>query len=93
MHVISFRPPSQDPRASEPLGGRGRAALTSADDYADLMEQTVRELRYAPIDREYSAQILARCARSTWIYLDLVDAWLCSVPLNGPCLYAWLVKV
>jgi len=35
--------------------------LTSADDYADLMEQTVRELRYAPIDREYSAHILSRC--------------------------------
>ena len=47
-------------RSSEPLGGLGRAALTSADDYADLMQQTVRDLRYAPIDREYSGQILKR---------------------------------
>ena len=51
---------AQGLRSSEPLGGLGRAALTSADDYADLMQQTVRDLRYAPIDREYSGQILKR---------------------------------
>ncbi|GAX74914.1 hypothetical protein CEUSTIGMA_g2360.t1 [Chlamydomonas eustigma] len=51
-------PQARDRDRSMPLGGQGRAALTSADDYADLMDSTVRELRYAPVDREYSAQIL-----------------------------------
>eukprot|EP00967_Tisochrysis_lutea_P133914 scaffold235805_cov20-Tisochrysis_lutea.AAC.1 len=34
------------------------ATMTPADDYADLICSLVRELRYSPLDREYSTQIL-----------------------------------
>ncbi|GIL64840.1 hypothetical protein Vafri_18721, partial [Volvox africanus] len=41
-------------------GHRRSLELSAADDYADLLATTVRELRYAPLDRSYAQHILGR---------------------------------
>ncbi|GIL98814.1 hypothetical protein Vretimale_4013, partial [Volvox reticuliferus] len=41
-------------------GQRRSLQLSAADDYADLLATTVRELRYAPLDRSYAQHILGR---------------------------------
>jgi len=51
--------PSAIARLSMRVDTNGNAAtMTPADDYADLICSLVRELRYSPLDREYSTQIL-----------------------------------
>lgn len=52
------QPQSYDARGSRPLGGQGRAAVSSSDDFADLLEQTVRELKGSPVDREFAQNCL-----------------------------------
>ncbi|KAF5837793.1 hypothetical protein DUNSADRAFT_3865 [Dunaliella salina] len=51
--------PSAIARLSMRVDSDGNAStVTPADDYADLICSLVRELRYSPLDREYSTQIL-----------------------------------
>ncbi|KAG2437959.1 hypothetical protein HXX76_005574 [Chlamydomonas incerta] len=47
--------------SAAPGGGQRRTLdLSAADDYAELLATTVRELRYAPLDRSYAQHILGR---------------------------------
>ncbi|GLC35861.1 hypothetical protein PLESTM_000376400 [Pleodorina starrii] len=41
-------------------GHRRSLELSAADDYAELLATTVRELRYAPLDRSYAQHVLSR---------------------------------
>ena len=58
---------------SQSLGGLGRGGrpLSSSDDFADLLEQTVRELKGSPVDRDFATN----CLRS---FLDELPSGGCQ---------------